>query len=966
MSYRGVPCSEGGQFRDELNPDVLQLDEDEYDFPKPEGRAEEEILHPFALIYQLKPLKDQTGQVFLNGMPVTAQVQGTERYTSGSKIRTSTLYSVQLTHGEFKWTVKKKSKQFHELHRSLLKHKVLMTFLPMGRFAVRRRERENRQETIPSLRSSSEGRSSRQMSSKQRHLEEYMNSLLRKPFYRNYHAMREFLDVSQLSFIHDLGPKGLEGMILKRSGGHHIHGLNCTGHDQVFYRWSKRWMVVKDSFLMYMKPEDAVVSFVLLFDPSFSIEAGKSVPEAKYGVRIENSSRSLIIKCHSYRQSYWWKKEIIDMVEKHSKDYLHVNRFESFTPVRQNTPVRWFVNGCNYFSSVADALEQAKEEIFITDWWLSPEIHLKRPAKDNHWRLDKILQRRAEQGVKVYVLLYKEVEMALAINSGYSKNTLMELHPNIKVMRHPDHVSSIVFLWAHHEKLVVIDQSVAFVGGLDLAFGRWDDHHYRLTDLGEHAEMEPASENRHNADLAREEKQDSAETVDHGDPKVCPEEDPSVSGLRNNSKLWLGKDYSNFITKDWVEVDKPFEDFIDRCKNHRMPWRDVASVVHGKAARDVARHFIQRWNYTKTAKTKYKNSSYPCLLPKSHTTADKPPFLVPGTQVASVQMLRSVDRWSAGSVESSIHNAYVQTIEKSQHFIYLENQFFITCADERSVYNGIGDAIVKRILRAHSENAKFRVYIVIPLLPGFEGDIATGGGNAIKAILHFTYRSICRGDCSILSRLKLELGKKWKDYFSICSLRTHAELQGDLITELIYIHSKMLIADDRKVIIGSANINDRSMLGKRDSEAAVFVEDTEMVASVMDGQEYQAGKFALSLRLECFRLLLGANTDPSIDVEDPLSDHFFTEVWNAMAASNTAIYDQVFRCLPCDWAQNIQASQEYAGKEKLATGSSEQARAELARVRGHLVHFPHHFLREEALSPPLSSKEGMVPVAVWT
>lgn len=30
-----------------------------------------------------------------------------------------------------------------------------------------------------------------------------------------------------------------------------------------------------------------------------------------------------------------------------------------------------------------------------------------------------------------------------------------------------------------------------------------------------------------------------------------------------------------------------------------MPWHDIASAVHGRAARDVARHFIQRWNFTK-------------------------------------------------------------------------------------------------------------------------------------------------------------------------------------------------------------------------------------------------------------------------------------------------------------------------------------------------------------------------------
>ena len=54
-------------------------------------------------------------------------------------------------------------------------------------------------------------------------------------------------------------------------------------------------------------------------------------------------------------------------------------------------------------------------------------------------------------------------------------------------------------------------------------------------------------------------------------------------------------------------------------------------------------------------------------------------------------------------------------------------------------------------------------------------------------------------------------------------------------------------------VSGSANINDRSMLGKRDSEVAVIVEDSEKVASVMDGQEYEAGPYALQLRLECFR-----------------------------------------------------------------------------------------------------------------
>ena len=42
-----------------------------------------------------------------------------------------------------------------------------------------------------------------------------------------------------------------------------------------------------------------------------------------------------------------------------------------------------------------------------------------------------------------------------------------------------------------------------------------------------------------------------------------------------------------------------FADFIERDKTPRMPWHDIGGVVYGKAARDVARHFIGRWNFTK-------------------------------------------------------------------------------------------------------------------------------------------------------------------------------------------------------------------------------------------------------------------------------------------------------------------------------------------------------------------------------
>ena len=61
---------------------------------------------------------------------------------------------------------------------------------------------------------------------------------------------------------------------------------------------------------------------------------------------------------------------------------------------------------------VADEMEGANERIFIADWQLSPCVYLKRPwcensqafIPDDYWRLDQILERKAKQGVRFWLL----------------------------------------------------------------------------------------------------------------------------------------------------------------------------------------------------------------------------------------------------------------------------------------------------------------------------------------------------------------------------------------------------------------------------------------------------------------------------------------------------------------------------------------------------------------------------------
>lgn len=72
----------------------------------------------------------------------------------------------------------------------------------------------------------------------------------------------------------------------------------------------------------------------------------------------------------------------------------------------------------------------------------------------------------------------------MSMSSSHTKHELEEMHENISVMRHPDHLGGEQTLyWSHHEKMTIVDSTRATVGGLDLCFGRWDLHDHPLADV---------------------------------------------------------------------------------------------------------------------------------------------------------------------------------------------------------------------------------------------------------------------------------------------------------------------------------------------------------------------------------------------------------------------------------------------------------------------------------------------------
>lgn len=66
-----------------------------------------------------------------------------------------------------------------------------------------------------------------------------------------------------------------------------------------------------------------------------------------------------------------------------------------------------------------------------------------------------------EEGVRIFVLLYKEVELALGINSFYSKKILCSKHPNIRVLRHPG-IRLFFYRWRYIAENELIELQMIF------------------------------------------------------------------------------------------------------------------------------------------------------------------------------------------------------------------------------------------------------------------------------------------------------------------------------------------------------------------------------------------------------------------------------------------------------------------------------------------------------------------------
>ncbi|KAI9907857.1 hypothetical protein PsorP6_003732 [Peronosclerospora sorghi] len=128
----------------------------------------------------------------------------------------------------------------------------------------------------------------------------------------------------------------------------------------------------------------------------------------------------------------------------------------------------------------------------------------------------------------------------------------------------------------------------------------------------------------------------------------------------------------------------------------------------------------------------------------------------PNATICNVQVCRSVSMWPAGvPTEASIQAAYMDLIAKSKNFLYIENPFFVSGMDGNGIErNRILQAFVECIELAVHRDERFRVYLVIPLLPAFEGNIRSHELTNLHAVMHWQFATICSGRYSLFKALK--------------------------------------------------------------------------------------------------------------------------------------------------------------------------------------------------------------------
>lgn len=667
-----------------------------------------------------------------------------------------------------------------------------------------------------------------------------------------------------------------------------------------------------------------------------------------------------------------------------------------------------YYTGQEYFEAVAGAINGAKSFILITDWQLDYDVQLnQRDVKGHPGRLSELLAAAVQRGVHIRIILYDAINAAVDTHEEKAQKFLAKLPKgkgSIEVMlQNPDTGRSptiskreLNLFFSHHQKSVVIDGQLAFLGGMDLAYGRWDTSSFDVV-------IDPAKQvinDAYNQQLS-----------------------PSRALTEKETLLTKEKDSRPGFHVPYDKNGKIFDELFQP----RQPWQDIALGIKGPAAFDVFVNFVLRWNSFAGKDTNVFNKG---MAVDWFDKAKGATFLVDplknGSGTITVQICRSVsskqleaeltlwndrhkyinDDWKktdnkrrktvqdaraawVNQHQTSILDAMINCIRSAKGFIYIENQFFMSdCGPDQfgtpaPSNNKIIFELANKIGQAINAERPFHVWLVLPEHPeGKLEDAATSSQLwwALQGVKRAKNSLINLINASLLSKnairwkakgktenndevrayLKLHaMQDEWRKYLTVLNLRNYGSNAGNMLTEMIYVHSKLLIVDDAVAIIGSANINDRSLNGDGDTElAAVVVDNAEaQMTDVGQGMKITTRKFARDLRMNQWKKHLGMlieqpttgvqaeKVQPNgINIAQPLTATTIKAI-QQLAKQNRDAYSEVFLHTPRDSFKTLTEGREQAfpllpGEEKKHNFASKPS-LQPAYMKTEIMKFPY-------------------------
>jgi phosphatidylserine/phosphatidylglycerophosphate/cardiolipin synthase-like enzyme len=302
------------------------------------------------------------------------------------------------------------------------------------------------------------------------------------------------------------------------------------------------------------------------------------------------------------------------------------------------------------------------------------------------------------------------------------------------------------------------------------------------------------------------------------------------------------------ITDQYVDSDK-HDKPVD--KDGIGPWHDAYVKIEGAAIiRDFVMNYVELWNQGKasmdaflarqTAALKIKPTPYYATVPTTVLKeSDIPIVSAPASTTAPAipaQIRRTVSTGGTSTpfftnVRRDVLDGYLLAIGLAEEFIYIENQYL---REEK-----LGNAIIDR----HKQKSDLRTIIVIPTRSEEKirktGDAISKSGAALQH--------------QIVDDMQRQLGSR-VGFFAL--ERSDAAI--------VYVHSKLLIVDDKLASIGSANANPRS-----------FFMDTELDLVWFDEKTVPA------LRLKLWREILGNPRDVA-----GWKPRDYVKKWTEIAAAN--------------------------------------------------------------------------------